>query len=78
MFAHTTNMDVCAMNVENNLQDYRWSKGWSQEQLARQSGVAKNVIGKIENGITRNPSVGTALLLAHALDTSVEEIFKVQ
>lgn len=66
------------MNVENNLQDYRWSKGWSQEQLARQSGIAKNVIGKIENGITRNPSVGTAILLARALDISVEEIFKVQ
>lgn len=61
--------------MKNNLQKLRWDKQWSQEQLSMYSGVKRNIIGKIENGDIKNPSVLTALLLAKSLGVSVEDIF---
>lgn len=61
--------------MKNNLQQLRWEKNWSQQQLSLYSGVRKNLIGKIENGNVETPTVRTALLLAQALKVSVEDIF---
>lgn len=61
--------------MKNNLQELRWEKDWSQEQLARKSGVSRSLISAIENHTEMNPSVATALRLAHALNVNVEDIF---
>ena len=61
--------------MKNNLQQLRWEKNWSQQQLSLYSGVRKNLIGKIENGNVETSTVRTALLLAQALKVSVEDIF---
>lgn len=58
----------------NNLQELRWKKKWSQEQLARISNVPRSTIHAIENE-TRIPSVLVALKLANALGVTVEDIF---
>ncbi len=61
--------------MNNRLQELRWEKDWSQEQLSRLSGVSRTTISAIESGITTNPSVETALLLSKALGIPVEHIF---
>jgi len=59
---------------KNNLQELRWERQWSQEQLARISGISRSSIQAIENG-TRIPSVSTALKLSKAFNATVEDIF---
>ena len=61
--------------MKNRLQELRWEKDWSQEQLSRRSGVSRKTIEHIENGTTLSPSVYTAIKLAKALSVSVEDIF---
>lgn len=62
------------MVVRNELGYIREQKGMSQEQLAWKSSVSRHTISEIELE-RRIPSVKTALLLARALECSVEEIF---
>ena len=62
-------------NMKNRGQELRWEKDWSQEQLARRSGVSRKNIEHIENGTVNSPSVYTALKLAKALSVLVEDIF---
>ena len=61
--------------MKYRLQELRWNKDWSQEQLSRRSGVSRKNIDNIENGVTQSPSVYTALRLAKALSVLVEDIF---
>lgn len=63
--------------MKNNLQKLRWTRDWSQEQLARKSGVSRALISSIENHTELNPSVGAALKLSHALNVKVEDIFTI-
>jgi len=52
----------------------RESRGWSQAELARRAGVPRTSVSAIE-GHRLTPSVTTALVLARALECSVEELF---
>lgn len=61
--------------MKNRLQELRWKKDWSQEQLSRRSGVSRKTIEHIENGNIQAPSVYTALKLARSLSVLVEDIF---
>lgn len=61
--------------MRNRLQEIRWEKGWSIEQLARESGVSKTTICTIENKKNVNPSVEVAFRLADALRVDVRDLF---
>lgn len=61
--------------MKNRLQEIRWEKNWSQNQLSIRSGVPQSVISIIENNMTENPGVFTALRLSRALSVTVEDIF---
>ena len=61
--------------MENNIQYYRWKKGWSQEQLAKKSGVSRSTICKLENQQIRNPALEMAFKLADALEVDVRKLF---
>lgn len=50
------------------LRPVRLEKGWTQEELARRSGVDKSTISRIENGQTRGVGFGIVERLAEALD----------
>jgi len=52
----------------------RKTRGWSQDDLAAQSGVPRSSISAIEAG-RLTPSVTAALAVAKALECSVEELF---
>lgn len=61
--------------MKNRLQELRWSKDWTQNQLSIRSGVPQPVISTIENNMDENPGVFTALRLSRALSVTVEDIF---
>lgn len=58
----------------NALQRGRLDLGLSQGELAAKLGISRQTISKLENRRT-TPSVALALDLAHALQTTVEELF---
>lgn len=61
--------------MKNKLQKLRWEKNWSQNQLSIKSGVPQSAISIIENNMSENPGVFTALRLSRALSVTVEDIF---
>jgi DNA-binding XRE family transcriptional regulator len=74
VFTHTLQKRVCEY-MFNRLQELRWERNLSQSQLERMSGVKRQAIARIENNMLTNPTVFTAIRLAHALGVSVEDIF---
>lgn len=60
--------------VKNRVKEYRVALGWSQEQLARKSGVSRTTISETESG-SHIPTLETALRLAEAMDTTVNKLF---
>lgn len=61
--------------MKNKLHEIRKEKGLTQNQLAAISGVSRSTIAKIENDRVINPGMETALKLAKALDSSIDELF---
>jgi molybdate-binding protein/transcriptional regulator with XRE-family HTH domain len=62
---------------ENDLRNRRSVRGWSQEQLARLSGISRAGISAIETD-RLIPSAAAALALAAALECRVEDIFRLR
>jgi molybdate-binding protein/transcriptional regulator with XRE-family HTH domain len=60
--------------VENHIRSRRTRRGWSQEELARRSGLSRAGISAIERGRII-PSAAAALTLAAALECRVEDLF---
>lgn len=60
--------------MNEKLKDLRDYHGISQRELARRIGVGKTTISEIERG-DRMPNVLTAIRIARALETTVEEIW---
>jgi transcriptional regulator with XRE-family HTH domain len=58
-------MDV-RERLSRNLQRLRSEKGWSQEELAFQSGLHRTYVSGVERGV-RNPTVTVVEKLARAL-----------
>ena len=63
------------MAISNNLKDIRVERNLIQEDLAEATGSCSRTISRIERR-ERNPSLEMAIRLAHYLNMSVEEIFK--
>ena len=55
----------------------RASKGMTQLQLSLLSGVPQQTISAIESGDRKNPGILTMLMIARALECSVEELWEV-
>jgi molybdate-binding protein/transcriptional regulator with XRE-family HTH domain len=61
--------------LENTLRDQRVRRGWSQEELARRSGLSRAGVSAIETS-RLVPSAAAALALAAALGCRVEDVFR--
>lgn len=59
------------MNFGEKLKDLRTQKGWSQEELAKQMGVARRTIGGYEAGTTYPRTRDMYAKLAELLETDV-------
>ena len=58
----------------NNLEQYRKSAGFTQQELSERAEVSRKSINAIENGIYV-PSTVLALKIAKTLQCTVEELF---
>ncbi|MGH9304714.1 MAG: substrate-binding domain-containing protein [Acidimicrobiales bacterium] len=67
-------MPVSRRQSEDRLRLTRLARGLSQGDLARTAGVTRQAISGIESG-RWSPSLDVALLVAKALDASVEDLF---
>lgn len=61
--------------LENKLREIRKSKGLMQAELAKKIGISTMSYQRYEKG-KRVPSVNHAILIAEALNSTVEELFK--
>ncbi|AGA27746.1 substrate-binding domain-containing protein [Singulisphaera acidiphila] len=59
------------------LREWRGRRGWSQEDLARRSGLSRAGVSAIETG-RLVPSAAAALALAAALECRVEDLFRLR
>lgn len=65
-----------AERLANSLRAERDSRGWTQADLAARVGVSRKTINTIENEIFV-PSTLTALKIAQALGTRIEDLFRI-
>lgn len=56
------------------LREARKLRGWTQEQLETESGVAQAVISNLERGLVTDPASSTVFKLAKALKRDPREI----
>src|SRR5262249_20097801 len=61
--------------LENDVRAFRDRVKWSQDELARRSGLSRAGISAIEKG-KLVPSTGAALALARAFGCTVEDLFR--
>lgn len=61
--------------VGQRLVEIRKARGWSQEKLALESGLARSYLGGVERG-QRNIAVLNILKLARTLECEPGELFK--
>ena len=54
--------------IDLRIEYYRTRKGWSQAQLARESGVNQSVISRLESGETQSVNLSNLHNLAQALE----------
>ena len=59
----------------NNVKRLRKNQGWSQEELAKKSGLHRTYIGSLENG-GRNVSLINVERLAKALHVDIESLLR--
>lgn len=59
--------------VHRRIRDLRRSRGWTQEELAEQAHLSRDIVSRIERG-DRQPRLETLQLIAGALDLSLTEL----
>jgi putative transcriptional regulator len=65
------------MRVKNRIKEMRARFEWTQEDLARRTGITRQTVGLIEKG-DYSPSILLALKIAHVFGVSVEELFRLE
>lgn len=63
--------------LTNTIKSHREAANLTQMELAARMGVSRKTVNTVENGVFA-PSVVIALKFAHALEVSVEELFRLQ
>lgn len=58
------------------LREFRADRGWTQQELAKRSGIKRGYLASIEVGLVDNPSVPVFLKLASALGISPDELYQ--
>lgn len=57
------------------VQELRKARGWSQQKLAAEAGLDRTYLGTVEQG-RQNVTIGAALRLADALETTLQELIE--
>lgn len=62
------------MNKKNKLKNAREKTGLTQAEVAKQAGITTRSYQNVEKGV-QDPKTSTAILIAKALNSTVEELF---
>lgn len=57
------------------IKEFREEMKWTQDELAKKSGVSRNLIARLESGELKSTSTKTLFKLAKAFNKKVEDIF---
>ncbi|PIV39700.1 MAG: DNA-binding protein [Candidatus Omnitrophica bacterium CG02_land_8_20_14_3_00__42_8] len=60
--------------LSKRVKELRKQKGWTQQKLAENAGLAFNTITKIEQSLAEHPNLKTLLKLADAFGVSLDEL----
>ncbi|MBL0058519.1 MAG: helix-turn-helix transcriptional regulator [Elusimicrobia bacterium] len=52
----------------------RKERGWTQQKLAEKAGMSYVIITKIEQGVSKEPTILSMIKLANALGVSLDEL----
>lgn len=56
------------------LKRLRKERAWTQQKLAEKAGISYVIITKIEQGVSKEPTILTMIKLADALGVSLDEL----
>jgi len=62
--------------LDKRIKELRKQRSWSQQKLAEKTNLSFNVITKIEQGLTKHPTLKTLLKLADVFNISLDELIK--
>lgn len=71
-----TKIKVKAIGLAKNIQSLRKEKGLTQEELAKNSGIAYATLVKLEQGLLVNPTLKTLQKLADVFKITIDELIK--
>ena len=63
-------------SLADNVKRERRMAGWTQDELARRSGVGLATVSRIEQGEIEAPRVSTLRKLAAALDLEIRDLYE--
>jgi len=69
-----TSIESRASALAERIRSLRLQRGWTLEQMSKNSGVAISTLSKIENGLS-SPTYDVLLRLAHGFQLDVAELF---
>lgn len=69
-----TSIETRASALAERIRSLRLQRGWTLEQMSKNSGVAISTLSKIENGLS-SPTYDVLLRLAHGFQLDVAELF---
>lgn len=64
------------MEVPSPMRLIRWRQGMTITELARRTGLARQTIYDVENGVRPNASIDTLTRIAQALGVTVDELLE--
>jgi XRE family transcriptional regulator, regulator of sulfur utilization len=65
---------MATLDLAGRLKKLRKERGWSQQRLAEAAGVSYMVITRIEQGLSKEPTILSMVSLADALGVTLDEL----
>lgn len=62
------------LDLASQLKKWRKARNMTQQKLAEKAGISYVVISKIEQGVSREPTILSVVRLADALGVSLDEL----
>ena len=65
---------MSTIDLAGSLKRLRKARGWTQQKLAEQARISYGIVTKIEQGASKEPTIGTMIKLADAFGLSLDEL----
>jgi transcriptional regulator with XRE-family HTH domain len=62
------------IDLAGNLKRIRKAHGWTQQKLAEEAKISYGIVTKIEQGSSKEPTIGSLVKLADALSVTLDDL----